>query len=108
MAGYSGTPLVKKLGIGEGFKIFLINAPPDYRTWVSPLPAEVSFITAATLWATVAADNSCSLNGLVGRPDRPADFQGRAASDQMRSDSRRRESRAQGESLHRPKRVGCR
>jgi hypothetical protein len=47
MAGYSGTPLVKKLGIGEGFKILLINAPPEYRTWVSPLPAEVSFITAA-------------------------------------------------------------
>ena len=47
MAGYSGTPLVKKLGIGEGFKILLINAPPDYRTLISPLPAEVSFITCA-------------------------------------------------------------
>jgi hypothetical protein len=47
MAGYSGTPLVKKLGIREGFKILLINAPPDYRTLISPLPAEVSFIISA-------------------------------------------------------------
>jgi hypothetical protein len=47
MAGYSATPLVKKLGIGKGFKILLINAPPEYRALVSPLPAEVSFTTAA-------------------------------------------------------------
>jgi hypothetical protein len=47
MAGYSGTPLVKKLGIGEGFKILLLNAPPEYRTWISPLPAEVTFTTVA-------------------------------------------------------------
>jgi hypothetical protein len=47
MAGYSGTPLVKELGIWEGFKILLIDAPSEYRTWVSPLPAEVNFITSA-------------------------------------------------------------
>jgi hypothetical protein len=47
MAGYSDTPLVKKLGIAEGFKILLINPPPEYRALISPLPAAVSFITAA-------------------------------------------------------------
>jgi hypothetical protein len=47
MAGYSGTPLVKKLGIAEGFKILLINAPPEYRALISPLPAAVNFIAAA-------------------------------------------------------------
>jgi hypothetical protein len=47
MAGYSGTPLVKKLGIAEGFKVLLINAPPEYCALISPLPAGVSFITAA-------------------------------------------------------------
>ncbi|HMD27036.1 MAG TPA: hypothetical protein VKH13_00590 [Steroidobacteraceae bacterium] len=31
MAGYSGTPLVKKLGIKEGFKIHVVDAPADYR-----------------------------------------------------------------------------
>lgn len=30
MAGYSGTPLAKKLGIKEGFKILAVNAPEGY------------------------------------------------------------------------------
>ena len=30
MAGYSGTPLIKKLGIVDAMKIKLINPPPDY------------------------------------------------------------------------------
>ena len=30
MAGYSGTPLKKKLGITDEMKIFLINAPENY------------------------------------------------------------------------------
>ena len=30
MAGYSGTPLAKKLGIKEGSKLFLDGAPDDY------------------------------------------------------------------------------
>jgi hypothetical protein len=29
-AGYSGTPLIKKLGIKPGTKLFLINAPANY------------------------------------------------------------------------------
>jgi Protein of unknown function (DUF3052) len=29
MPGYSGTPLPKKLGIKEGFRVQLANAPPD-------------------------------------------------------------------------------
>jgi hypothetical protein len=31
-AGYSGTPLLKKLGIKENAKVKLINAPPNYFT----------------------------------------------------------------------------
>jgi hypothetical protein len=31
-AGYSGTPLLKKLGIKEGWKLRLIGAPADYFT----------------------------------------------------------------------------
>jgi hypothetical protein len=30
MAGYSGTPLVKKLGIKEGFDIAFVKAPPNF------------------------------------------------------------------------------
>ncbi len=29
-AGYSGTPLIKKLGIGPGTKLLLLNAPDNY------------------------------------------------------------------------------
>ena len=33
-AGYSGTPLLKKLGITPTQKILLIDAPKDYFTWL--------------------------------------------------------------------------
>lgn len=44
-AGYSGTPLVKKLGVKEGFRIYTRRAPDDYLEWVSPLPDGVSVLT---------------------------------------------------------------
>ncbi len=31
MPGYSGTPLPKKLGIKDGYRVQLANAPPDVR-----------------------------------------------------------------------------
>lgn len=43
MAGYSGTPLSKKLGISSGSAIHTIDAPPAYRTMLAPLPAGVTF-----------------------------------------------------------------
>jgi hypothetical protein len=42
-AGYSGTPLAKKLGIGDGCRVWLVNAPSNYRTLLAPLPDKVSF-----------------------------------------------------------------
>ncbi len=41
MAGYSQTPLLKKLGIKPGNLISVINEPPDYFGWISPLPEGV-------------------------------------------------------------------
>jgi len=41
MSGYSGTPLAKKLGIGAGARLFLHDAPANYRELVAPLPAGV-------------------------------------------------------------------
>ncbi len=38
MAGYSGTPLLKKLGIKPGYKMIIINEPKAYWEWLSPLP----------------------------------------------------------------------
>lgn len=42
MTGYSGTPLVKKLGLTEGLVIFVEGPPPDYFDWISPLPKRIS------------------------------------------------------------------
>ena len=44
MAGYSGTPLVKKLGIKPGFNIAFVNAPPGYANELD-LPTDVSINT---------------------------------------------------------------
>ncbi len=45
-AGYSGTPLVKKLGIKDGFRIALVGAPDGFRTELEGLPDNVSFVTS--------------------------------------------------------------
>lgn len=39
MAGYSGTPLAKKLGIKAEARVLTKNAPNDYLSWLGPLPA---------------------------------------------------------------------
>jgi hypothetical protein len=41
MAGYSGTPLVKKLGIKPGCRLALLQAPDDFDTTLGELPAQV-------------------------------------------------------------------
>ena len=41
MAGYSSTPLAKKLGIKEGCKVVVKNPPDRYADLVAPLPAGV-------------------------------------------------------------------
>lgn len=48
MAGYSGTPLVKKLGIGPGTKLYISNAPKEYLKLVSPLPEGVKIVSRLT------------------------------------------------------------
>ncbi|MFT7475500.1 MAG: hypothetical protein ACI81L_002439 [Verrucomicrobiales bacterium] len=45
-AGYSGTPLAKKLGIGEGAVVTLLNEPPGFRSLLDPMPADVRFKTS--------------------------------------------------------------
>lgn len=43
MAGYSGTPLAKKLGIKAGSRVLVSGAPDSYRTALEPLPEAVAF-----------------------------------------------------------------
>ncbi len=42
MAGYSGKPVVQKLGIKPGFRIFVRNAPAGYSDIVGKLPDDVT------------------------------------------------------------------
>jgi hypothetical protein len=41
-AGYSGTPLPKKLGIKEGSRVVLLGAPENFMTTLGELPARVT------------------------------------------------------------------
>ena len=43
MAGYSGTPLVKKLGIKEGAKLYVENCPIEYEVLLQKIPDRVEF-----------------------------------------------------------------
>jgi hypothetical protein len=42
MAGYSGTPLAKKLGIKEDVRVATIGAPKDFERTLGELPSGVS------------------------------------------------------------------
>jgi hypothetical protein len=42
-AGYSGTPLSKKLGIKPGARVCALGEPADYRSLLEPLPERVAF-----------------------------------------------------------------
>jgi hypothetical protein len=43
-AGYSGTPLAKKLGIKPGHTVALVRAPEELRTLLAPLPGDVEIV----------------------------------------------------------------
>ena len=63
-AGYSGTPLAKKLGIVAGGRVVVKHAPEGYLTWLAPLPEKVSFaaeLTEATDVLHVFVDQSEAL-----------------------------------------------
>ena len=46
MAGYSGTPLIKKLGVKPGFRVALVGAPANFKDELGPLPATAKFSSA--------------------------------------------------------------
>ena len=48
MAGYSSTPLIKKLGIKPGYICSVIHEPPEYWNWLSPLPEGVKVSKSGT------------------------------------------------------------
>lgn len=44
MAGYSGTPLLKKLGIKSGNRLLVINKPNHYFEMLGELPGDVEIV----------------------------------------------------------------
>ncbi len=46
-AGYSGTPLAKKLGIATGSRVCPLFAPSDYRALVAPWPEGATVVERA-------------------------------------------------------------
>ena len=52
-AGYSGTPLAKKLGLRAGSRVHLIGAPAEFRPLLEPLPDGVRFEARLTTAADV-------------------------------------------------------
>jgi hypothetical protein len=41
---YTGTPLPKKLGIREGSRVLIVNAPEGFEERLEPLPQEAGFV----------------------------------------------------------------
>ncbi len=48
MAGYSNTPLLKKLGIKPGFRVYLKNPPQGYLDLLKPLPDGITLLKSAS------------------------------------------------------------
>jgi hypothetical protein len=46
-AGYSGTPLSKKLGIASPMTLVSIDAPGEYRAWLGKLPSGVNIVSGS-------------------------------------------------------------
>ncbi len=46
MAGYSGTPLLKKLGIKDGYRMSVLNAPSNYFKLLGKLPQGVQILSS--------------------------------------------------------------
>ena len=47
-AGYSGTPLAKKLGIKSGFTVKIVNEPVGYFSLFTDLPADLKQVSDDT------------------------------------------------------------
>jgi hypothetical protein len=78
MAGYSGTPLAKKLGIKSGSSVFVEGAPMPYEQLLAPMPAGVNIQSAVDsltdivhLFATSKAELASALKRSLQklRPD---------------------------------------
>lgn len=69
-AGYSGTPLAKKLGIVAGTHVLPVSAPENYAVMLAPLPIGIVFekkLTARTNVIHVFCDAKKRLEAELGK-----------------------------------------
>lgn len=73
MAGYSGTPLAKKLGLKAGGTLLPVGAPDHYGALIAPLPDGVTIATTLGrdvdiihLFATTRAQLTSALHDSLG------------------------------------------
>jgi DNA-binding response OmpR family regulator len=67
LAGYSGTPLVKKLRIGKGTRVALLDAPDGFESKLEPLPDGAKVIRSARMSADIVLLFVRSKDGLKRR-----------------------------------------
>jgi len=67
VAGYSGTPLAKKLGIRSGCRIHVANAPGNYLKLVAPLPKGVRVVPRVSGDTDIVHLFSTSRSELAGK-----------------------------------------
>lgn len=71
MAGYSGTPLVQKLGLKAGMRVYFCDAPRDYYKTLGKTPTIVMMtklkgpLDFAQCFITSRADLESKFNGLA-------------------------------------------
>jgi hypothetical protein len=61
-AGYSSTPLAKKLGIKPGGVVHLSGAPRGFAKLLEPLPAGVRFVSAISADTDIAHFKVCAVD----------------------------------------------
>ena len=73
MAGYSGTPLPKKLGIAEGSRVVLLHAPPGFDETLGELPVGVRVgrrMVASADVVVVFVDRRAAFEASIARLER--------------------------------------
>ena len=105
-AGYSGTPLPRKLGIREGGRVLLVGAPDGFADVLGELPPGVELVAereadldVAVLFAPDLPDAAGALRAAGRRASAGGRPLGRLAEAQLgRDDGSRREPRARARS----------
>jgi hypothetical protein len=73
VAGYSGTPLPRKLGIQEGARVMLLHAPDSFDDALDPLPGGVHVVRRLSGTADVVVafvDRRAHLEAAIERLER--------------------------------------